>query len=144
MHRKISPLPVRGTQTGGPSLPKRGNFPPFGIIFLSLDRQREVRRDFIKRCHYYYETVNKTKSIRKWSFWCSWVILSPCHSSEERNKPALSEVEGKNLMGWIDPVRDSSLSLSNSYWSLQVKYLTFPKTCCRIAPKLREREMDHG
>jgi hypothetical protein len=27
---------------------QRGVIPPFGVFFLSLDRQREVRRDFIK------------------------------------------------------------------------------------------------
>jgi hypothetical protein len=37
--KKISPDPI---------LPKRGIVPPFGILFLSLDRQREVRRDFTR------------------------------------------------------------------------------------------------
>jgi hypothetical protein len=57
MHCKISP---------GPSLPKRGNFPPFGKACLreaASAKAGEVRRDFIKQCRHYYETVNIVHAI---------------------------------------------------------------------------------
>jgi len=47
-HLKISPTP---------SLPKRGN-PSLWYLFPAESRQREVRRDFIKQCRYYYGPIN--------------------------------------------------------------------------------------
>ena len=45
---------------------KEGSIPPFGILFLSLDRQREVRRDFTGNslicsliCLLYYGLISK-------------------------------------------------------------------------------------
>jgi len=49
-------------------LPKRGILPPFGNLFPVKDRQREVRRDFIKKCLYYYENANKAKDKDKDKF----------------------------------------------------------------------------
>jgi hypothetical protein len=42
-----------------PFFAKEGRFTSLGYLFPAESRQREVRRDFIKQCRYYYETVNK-------------------------------------------------------------------------------------
>jgi hypothetical protein len=47
-HALKSPPAPLACLCGRKKIAKEGFFPPFVLIFLSPDRQREVRRDFIK------------------------------------------------------------------------------------------------
>jgi len=52
MYHKISP----------PLLAKEGYYSSLWRLFPAAGRQREVRRDFIKQCRHYFETVDKSQN----------------------------------------------------------------------------------
>jgi len=86
MHKKISPLPspkrlragrsplftlrvrpsLRGRSPSGAEpgpAAEEGCFTSLWYLFPAESRQREVRRDFIEQCRYYYETVYKSEGV---------------------------------------------------------------------------------
>jgi len=64
--RRVLQLGEKGSCPGGrPYGPaaKEGCFTSLWYLFPAESRQREVRRDFIEQCRYYYETVYKSEGV---------------------------------------------------------------------------------
>ena len=58
----LAPLCPPGQRPYGPAA-KEGCFTSLWYLFPAESRQREVKRDFIEQCLYYYETVYKSEGV---------------------------------------------------------------------------------